>query len=213
VRRFYFASLGLVLVLMATFDGGGVSGAAGIHDTSSGGLHRTLRAVSLHEESVASIPNYQSAGTLVPKVDIAATAGDSNGARFGLAVYPDLNSATYPAISIDGGATWRICGPRFWVAAAQGPAVTSSVGALNSRGAYFWGQDGNLVKVTLDEGVHWWATGFPGGVYKVSATHGTLRTVALGNQVKGGAFQDFLYISTDSGRTWKFHGRLPDLKL
>ncbi len=143
-----------------------------------------------------------------PKVDILATTADSNQVRFGLAVYRDLMWATYPAISTDGGAIWRIGGPRFYVAAAQAASVTSSVGTLGSRGAYFWGQGGDVVDVTTNEGARWWTTGFAAGVYKVSDTRGTLRTVALGNQVKGGAFQAFLYLSTNSGRTWHLRGQL-----
>jgi len=142
-----------------------------------------------------------------------AIAADSDRVHFGLAVYRGLMGATYPAISTDGGAIWRIDGPRFYVAAAQAPNVTSSVGALGPHGAYFWGQGGNFVKITTDEGVHWWTTGFAAGVYKVSAARGTLRTIALGNQVQGGAFQAFLYVSTDSGRTWNFHGNLRNVRL
>ena len=111
--------------------------------------------------------------------------------------------------------TWRIDGPRFYVAAADGPDVTSSVGALGPDGAFFWGEGGDVVKITTDGGLRWSATGFGDGVYSVRAAHGTLRTVALGNQVKGGAggaFGAFLYISTDAGRTWKLHGVLPDVR-
>jgi hypothetical protein len=132
--------------------------------------------------------------------------------RFGLAVFPNLMEATYPAFSSDRGATWRVDGPLFWVAAADGAAVIGDVGALGSEGAYFWGKTGNFVKVTTDEGSHWWLTGFGAGVYKVSATHGVLRTVALGNQVSCTAFQAFLYVSADSGRTWTMHGRLANVR-
>jgi hypothetical protein len=132
---------------------------------------------------------------------------------FGLAVYPQFGQATYPALSTDGGHSWRIDGPLFWVAAAEGAAVTNDVGALGSRGAYFWGKGGNVVKVTLDDGLRWWATGFGDSVYKVSASHGVLRTIALGNQVSCNAFQAFQYVSTDSGRTWRFHGRMHDVAL
>lgn len=140
-----------------------------------------------------------------------ATTADSSRLHFGLAVYRNLMSATYPAISTDSGAIWRIDGPRFYVAAAQAPNATSSVGALGPRGAYFWGQSGNFVKVTTDEGVHWWVTGFAAGVYKVSRTRGILRTVALGNQLPGGSFQAFLYVSANSGMTWNLRGQLRDV--
>jgi hypothetical protein len=142
------------------------------------------------------------------------TAANGGGVLFGLAVNPpDVASATYPALSTDGGTAWRIDGPVFWVAGADAPAVTSSVGALGPHGAYFWGQGGSLVKVTTDEGLHWWLTGFAAGVYKVSASHGTLRTIALGNQVSCTDFQAFLYVSTNSGRTWKLHGQLRAVRL
>ena len=222
VRRFFLiASLALPLVLVTVFDGGAVSGAAGSsgHDRSSSGhspipafVQKTLGSFSLPAAPPSSIPNFQPVGVLVPKADIVATAADGNRVIFGLAVYRDLMAATYPAISTDGGAIWRIDGPRFYVAAAQAPNVTSSVGALGPHGAYFWGQGGNFVDITTDEGVHWWITGFAAGVYKVSATGGTLRTVALGNQVQGGAFQAFLYVSTNSGRTWNLHGQLHNVK-
>ena len=223
VRRFgLIASLALPLVLVTVFDGGAVSGAAGSSGpgTSSSGhspipafVQKTLGAFSLPAAPPSSIPNFQPVGVLVPKADIVATAADGNRVVFGLAVYRDLMAATYPAISTDGGAIWRIDGPRFYVAAAQAPNVTSSVGALDPHGAYFWGQGGNFVRITTDEGVHWWVTGFAAGVYKVSATGGILRTVALGNQVQGGSFQAFLYVSTNSGRTWNLHGQLHNVKL
>ena len=157
--------------------------------------------------------NDQPVGALVPEADIVTTATDSDQVRFGLAIYRDLMSATYPALSTDGGATWRIDGPRFYVAAAQGANETGSVGALGPRGAYFWGQGGNFVKITTDDGVHWWIVGFAAGVYSVGASHGTLRTVALGNQVSCSEFQAFLYVSTDSGQTWNLQGRLRNVSL
>ena len=212
----FFASLAIPLALVMVFEGGGVGGATGSsgQDPSSSGqsppafVQRTLRAIPLRGTPPSSTPNLHRVGVLVPKVDILATTADSNQVRFGLAVYRDLMWATYPAISTDGGAIWRIGGPRFYVAAAQAASVTSSVGTLGSRGAYFWGQGGDVVDVTTNEGARWWTTGFAAGVYKVSDTRGTLRTVALGNQVKGGAFQAFLYLSTNSGRTWHLRGQL-----
>jgi hypothetical protein len=173
-------------------------------------VHRMLRAVSL-EATPLSAPDYQAVGDLIPTADVVTKATTGSKLRFGLAVYPNLMEATYPALSSDGGTTWRIDGPLFWIAAADGASVTANVGALGSEGAYFWGQTGNFVKVTTDEGSQWWLTGFAAGVYKVSASHGVLRTVALGNQVSCTDFQAFLYVSTDSGRTWTFHGRVPNV--
>ncbi len=215
------ASLTIPLVALTVSDSEATSGAAvsSAQETSSSGrssvpafVRRTLRAIPLPGAPPSSIPNFQPVGALVPKAGIVATAADSQRVLFGLAVYRDFMGATYPAISTDGGAIWRIDGPRFYVAAAQAAGNTSHVGALGAHGAYFWGPGGNSVKVTTDEGIHWWITGFAAGVYKVSTTGGMLRTVAFGNQVQGGAFQAFLFVSTNSGMTWNLHGQLHDVR-
>jgi hypothetical protein len=174
-------------------------------------VRRILRAVPL-QSTPSSLPNDQPFGVLVPEADIVAAAANGDGILFGLTLYRDLMEATYPAISTDGGTSWRIDGPLFWVAAADAPNVTSNVGALGSQGAYYWGQGGNFVRVTTDEGHHWSLASFDAGVYKVSASHGILRTVALGNQVSCTDFQAFLYVSTNSGRTWNLHGQLRDVR-
>ncbi len=158
------------------------------------------------------IPNPLPIGTFVPSTDMAVIAVDSHGLRFGLAIYPTPQDTTYPAISTDGGGSWRIDGPLFHVAAAQGASVITNVGPLGSQGAYFWGRSGNVVWVTTDRGSQWWSTGFPYGVHVVSATHGILRAAALGNQLKSGEFETFLYVSKDSGRTWTLRGRLGNVK-
>jgi hypothetical protein len=176
-------------------------------------VRRTLRAIPLLQPTPSSFENYQAVGVIVPKADVVASAASGDGIVFGLTVYKNLMGATYPVLSTDGGTTWRIDGPLFSVDAADAGNITSSIGALRSHGAYFWGRLGNAVKVTTDEGKHWWVTGFGAGVYKVSASHGTLRTVALGNEVSCTDFQAFLYVSTDSGRTWNFRGQLRDVSL
>ena len=160
-----------------------------------------------------SVPDLQPVGATVPAVDITVTAVVSLTLSFGLAVFPSLASATYPAISTDSGANWRIAGPEFYVAAAQGANVTSEIGALPPNGSYAWGQGGNAVKVTTDRGDHWWGTGFAFGVYRVSASDGTLDVVALGPQSEDGSFAAYLYVSTDSGHTWHLHGQLPNVRL
>ena len=70
--------------------------------------------------------------------------------RFGLASLAIPAGETYPALSTDGGTTWRIDGPLFHVNAAQAAAVVGSSGALQPRGAYFWGQGGNVIWITYD---------------------------------------------------------------
>jgi len=159
------------------------------------------------------VPDLQRVGTPVPAADVTAIVIDSPGVSFGLAVFTSMNEATYPAISTDGGVSWRIDGPEFYAAAAQAANNTSEVGALPPYGAYVWGQGGNAVRVTTDEGVQWWVTGFAYGVYGVSKSDGTIRTVALGPQQNDGTFEAYLYVSADSGHSWRLHGQLPNVKL
>jgi hypothetical protein len=175
-------------------------------------LRRAMRAVPLHGQG-SSTPDSWPPGAVVPRTDIVSVARDENGVSFALADYRDPVHSTYPALSTDGGSTWQVDGPMFWVAAADGPAVTSRVGAFGPEGAYFWGEGGNAVKVTTDEGAHWWTTGFGAGVFHVTASHGILRAVALGNQVSCSEFQAFLYVSSDSGRIWTLRRELRHVTL
>lgn len=175
-------------------------------------LVQTLRAIPL-PPTPSSLSGFQSPGTSVPKSNIETSAPDGNGLLFGLAVYDQFNEVTYPAISTDRGATWQIDGPFFWVAAADGAGETHNIGALGGSGAYFWGQGGNVVKVTTDKGLHWWATGFAGGVDKVSASKGILHTIALGDQASCSTFEAFSYVSKNSGHTWTLQGRVRNARL
>ena len=68
------------------------------------------------------------------------------------------------------------------------------------------------MKITTDGGHHWWESGFYRPVYRVTKSHGALRTVVLGNQ-DGREFQALLYTSTDSGRIWRCRGQLPNVRL
>jgi sugar lactone lactonase YvrE len=119
------------------------------------------------------------------------------------------STQTYPAVSTDGGTTWKVDGPLFHVDALQGASVVANTGALGPHGAYFWGRGGNVIWMTYDSGAHWWTVAFGAGVDRVSARNGTLEAVALGSQVKRGtAVQRFLYISSDSGETWRLRREL-----
>jgi hypothetical protein len=115
------------------------SSAAQIGQSIPSFLPRTLHAKPFAGQADSAVPDLQPAGTLVPTGDVTPTVSDSSHLRFGLAFLPTLGQ-TYPAISTDGGMTWRLDGPLFHVNAADGAAVVSSVGTLGLKGAYFWGQ-------------------------------------------------------------------------
>jgi hypothetical protein len=79
---------------------------------------------------------------------IGRTAAATQQIVFGLADPGPLSSVVYPAISTDGGTTWRLDGPCFYYAAAQGPGATNSIGARAPDWAYAWGWGGVFVRVT-----------------------------------------------------------------
>jgi len=90
--------------------------------------------------------------------------------------------------------------------------VVGSVGALPAYGAYFWGQGGNLIWITYDEGMHWRVASFSLGVQKVSQSRGTFSAVVISNIVRERILETALFQSTDSGRIWNYRHRLPNLQ-
>jgi hypothetical protein len=130
--------------------------------------------------------------------------------KFGLATFPS-SSQTYPAISTNGGMTWRVDGPLLHVDALQGASMVASSGVLPPHGAYFWGRAGNVIWTTYDKGAHSWTAAFSAGVEDLSSRNRTFEAVVFGAQVRGTALQRFLYVSTNSGKTWKLRRQLADL--
>jgi hypothetical protein len=167
----------------------------------------TIRAEPMKPGSPPGVV-YIAAGTSVRAADIGARAATADHVVFGLADQGTDLGEVWPAISTDAGKHWRIDGPLFSYAGADGAAATDSIGARGGDMAWAWGSwGGNLVKVTTDRGLRWWVADFP-GVDTVTWRDGQLQVRALGNQTATGQFQTFLYISPDNGRTWILHGRL-----
>jgi hypothetical protein len=155
-------------------------------------------------------PRYLAPGTAIPAGDIAAQVRATPQVSYGLA---DVGGSEWPAISTDGGQTWRIDGPLFVYPAESGANAANAIGALSANVAYAWGHGGNFVKITYDAGGHWWLAAIPGqGVESVTRNKGTLRARTLGPQTATGQFETFLYISSDQGRTWTLHGQLGDVQ-
>ena len=211
-------------ILVAGLAMGWIGGSVGAADHASGAharsgvsslppwLHKTMYAKAYVAPAAPFVPNVQPVGMSVPASEVTAIVSDGGLVRFGLASLKVPPGQTYPALSTDSGTTWRVDGPLFHVNAAQAASVVGSTGAIPPRGAYFWGQGGNIIWITYDEGAHWSNLAFAAGVDRVSVNKGTLDAVVLGKEVKDGDIQRFLYVSTDSGRTWKFHSELTNLK-
>ena len=162
------------------------------------GLPATIRAIPFRTQSG---PGILQPGTPVPAADIGPRAAATSRLIFGLADRESLRGqvysavSVYPAVSSDGGRRWRIDGPRFAYAAAQGPSETTSIGARALELAYAWGEFGSFVKVTDDGGSHWLAANLPPGVVSVSWSRGYLIA-------RYRAPHPDLYVSPDQGRTW-----------
>ncbi len=160
-------------------------------------LHRTIDAHAYMAPASPFVPSSEPAGTAVPGHDITASVSDNGKLKFGLATFPG-STQTYPAISTNGGTSWKVDGPLFHVDALQGASIVASSGVLPPHGAYFWARAGNLIWITYDEGGHWWNVVFGAGVDDLSSRHGTFEAVVFGAQVRATALQRFLYVSSDS---------------
>ena len=218
MRRFCFGAEFLAVALMAS----GVALALASHQPSSAAesgsvssplpswLHMTVDANAYVAPASPFVPSSEPAGTAVPGHDVTAAVSDNSKLKFGLATFPS-STQTYPAISTNGGTSWKVDGPMFHVDALQGASVVASSGVLPPHGAYFWARAGNLIWITYDEGAHWWNVVFGAGVDDLSSRHGTFEAVVFGAQVRATALQRFLYVSSDSGKIWRVRRQLADL--
>jgi len=80
-------------------------------------------------------------GTLAPGTSVRASS-------LGQRVFPtasrgfalaNVGGAQYPAVSVNGGRTWKTNGPALHVNAANAPLVVVDVGAVNARTFYAFG--------------------------------------------------------------------------
>jgi hypothetical protein len=140
-------------------------------------------------------------GTRLAADEIGARSAATGGVVYGLADRGRVFGTVYPAISRDDGRTWRVDGPCFYYAAAQGANVASNVGATSRRSAFVWGRFGSFVRVTRDGGRHWWETNIPFGARLVVQRGRTL--FAWADADKGARVA---YASVDGGLTWRRGG-------
>ena len=216
MRRFCLGAEILVVALMASgvaLASGQPSSAAESGSVASGlpsWLHRAVDANAYVAPASPFVPSIEPVGTAVTGDDVMASVSDNSKLKFGLATFPS-STQTYPAISTNGGTSWKVDGPLFHVGALQGASVVASSGVLPPHGAYFWARGGNLIWITYDEGAHWWNVVFGAGVDDLRSRHGTFEAVVFGGQVRATALQRFLYVSNDSGKTWRVRRQLSNL--
>jgi len=124
-------------------------------------------------------------------------------ATHGFALWDDLND-TYPAVTTDGGKTWQVDGPILHVAAADGAAAVTAMGAAPPDTAFAWG-GGSAVDVTTDGGTHWYAAFLGDGVVGVADVDSAVLTAVVdGPFPLSGAPPLWLYQSRDGGRRWNY---------
>jgi photosystem II stability/assembly factor-like uncharacterized protein len=113
--------------------------------------------------------------------------------------------AQYPALSTDGGKTWKIDGPQVHVDAADAPAAVGSVGVVGTRTYFAYGS--SAIDVTTDGGHTWWQTFVgelvvavvPGPHHELIAyVQQSLSTRNLNPVVT------WQYVSRDGGRHWRY---------
>lgn len=191
------AAIGLTAVV-------GAQTVASAHTSSA--FPRTIHSTRLHPTSAGS---ELKPGTPITAAEIGQHASLGGNAIAGLADRGALFGSVYPALSTDGGSHWAIDGPRFYVAAANGPNVTDHIEAMNANTVIAWGHGGNFVKTTSDRGKHWYAANFPVGVEDAGTFNGHLTVRALGDPNAHGRFPTRRYNSSNDGRTWHRGRKLP----
>jgi hypothetical protein len=143
-------------------------------------------------------PGTLRAGTIVHSRDVFKRVFLDSQHGFALA---GVGQAQYPAVTSNGGRTWRTSGPALHVNAAQAPLAVSEVGVLSSK-VYFAAGGGEAVDGTPDGGRHWYQTLFQGGVLGVIPSNGKLLAVIAANETTPASI--WLYGSSDGGKTWHY---------
>ena len=138
-------------------------------------------------------------------VPVSALFGDRVflDAREGIAL-ANGDNAQYPALSADGGRTWRIAGPPLHVDAADGAEGVGSVGILGPRTFFAYGS--SVVDVTTDRGRTWWETYLGEGVVAVVPSYRNELVAYVEESVTAqfNPAQTWQYVSRDGGRTWSY---------
>src|SRR5205085_9797301 len=149
-------------------------------------------------------PGQKQPGTFIPA---GAVWGRASSARtvFGLADCGSFLGTAYPALSHDGGHSWRVAGPELWRAAAQG---AEAVGYIVASGPVIalWGSS---IVTSPDGGRTWWRTYLGQGVHTVVVRNETLTALAQGDRATNQStlMQTARYQSNDGGRSWQLVGR------
>jgi hypothetical protein len=159
--------------------------------------------------SVNNFPGSVRQHALVPARLLGDRVFANSRVGFALALYQGI---TYPAITNDGGSTWRVSGPYLWVDAADAGGFVDQVGVLNARTFFAFGGGGYVVDTTSDGGKTWWTASLASGVLLGAFTTAPDQIIAISQPLLGGSREaptpDWVYVSTDGGKVWRYNNRL-----
>jgi hypothetical protein len=189
--RPFHAALPLALALAALGTGAAVSAAA------TAASPAVVKATLVTRQRGTPAP-----GITIPARDLFGQRVFL-GASFGVAL-ADTGQSQSPALTTDGGRTWKLVGPALHLDAAQAPLAVTTIGLANRRTFFAYG-DSQALDVTSDAGRHWYRALFQGSVVAVAAVapH-QLSAFSLAGGGQNAATQR--YVSTDGGRTWRLSG-------
>jgi hypothetical protein len=173
---------------------------AGAHSRpAASALPRTMTGQVIKVRSGTQRP-----GTVLKSSMIFSTRVYSSD-RHGFAL-ANANSADYPVLTTNGGATWKIAGPALHVDAANAPATVASVGVSGAQTDYAYGS--GAIDVTGNGGATWYQV-FPEGnvTAVVTGAHGLAAYVQALN-AQGIATGVYQYVSTDGGRRWTLSNQI-----
>lgn len=121
----------------------------------------------------------------------------------------DGGEAQYPAVTSDGGQTWRIDGPQLHVDAADGPEAVNAVGIVGPHTYFAYGS--SVVDVTTDAGRTWWET-FLGELVMAVVPGPRHDLIAYVQQSASNSSPSpavtWQYVSRDGGRHWRYSSAL-----
>ena len=142
-------------------------------------------------------------GTIAPPSALSEDR-EFSGPNEGVALASE-NNADYPALTTNGGRTWRIAGPPLHIDAADGAEAVSSIGLIAPRTFFAYGN--SVVDVTTDGGRTWWAAYLGEQVMAVVPSYRN-ELVAYVSESASTAHLNpavtWQYVSRDGGRHWHY---------
>ena len=152
-------------------------------------------------------PGSLARGTRVPNRGIGERAFINARRGFALADLPKGSADTYPVATTDGGRTWRIDGPLFYIPAAQAPAAVEFVGVAPPQTYFAFGGGGSVVDISTDGGKHW-RSAFLGDMLAVVPSSNSPGThlIAAVEGFHGSRIETHAYATDDGGRHWHLAG-------